>query len=93
MNSSIQLKKAIPLFLIAVACFGFLPMAHALLPPPQPDGGYPNSNTAEGTDALFNLTSGSHNTAVGFKALRSDTTGWGNTATSPGPSYKHNWRP
>ena len=31
---------------------------------PAPDGGYPNSNTAEGTDALFNLTTGVGNTAT-----------------------------
>ena len=47
MNPLIQLKKANPLFLVAVACFGVLPMAQALLPPPPPDGGYPNGNTAE----------------------------------------------
>lgn len=47
---------------------------------PPPDGGYPNGNTAEGHNALFNLTSGGYNTAVGFFALRSDTTGSFNTA-------------
>ena len=31
---------------------------------PAPDGGYPNNNTAEGTDALFNLTTGVGNTAT-----------------------------
>jgi hypothetical protein len=55
--------------------------AQALLPPPPPDGGYPNQNTAEGDNALFNLTFGSNNTAIGFKALFSDTIGCCNTAT------------
>jgi uncharacterized coiled-coil protein SlyX len=47
---------------------------------PAPDGGYPGSNTAEGTDALFNLTIGTNNTAVGFNALFSNTSGSRNTA-------------
>jgi hypothetical protein len=34
--------------LFAFACFGLSPTAQALLPPPPPDGGYPNGNTAEG---------------------------------------------
>ena len=80
MNPLIQLKKANPLFLVAVACFGVLPMAQALLPPPPPDGGYPNGNTAEGTNALFNITSGSANTAIGFQALHENTIGINNTA-------------
>jgi hypothetical protein len=43
------------------------PIAQAVSPPP--DGGYPDDNTAEGTDALFKLTSGIGNTAIGFQAL------------------------
>jgi hypothetical protein len=53
----------------------------AQLPSPPPDGGYPNQNTAEGDNALFNLTTGFDNTAVGFNALFSNTTGFDNTAT------------
>ena len=52
--------------------------AHAVSPPP--DGGYPGENTAEGTNALFSLTSGIDNTAIGFDALFTDTTGMENTA-------------
>jgi len=48
---------------------------------PPPDGGYGGQNTAEGTDALFSLTTGVWNVAVGFQALHSDTTGNQNTAT------------
>jgi hypothetical protein len=81
MNPLIQLKKAIPLFLIALACFGPSPIAQALLPPPPPDGGYLNANTAEGNDALFHLTTGRDNTAIGSNALGSNTTGDNNTAT------------
>jgi len=48
---------------------------------PAPDGGYPNGNTAEGTNALFSLTTGINNTALGFNALYHNTTGYYNTAT------------
>jgi hypothetical protein len=69
------------LFLIplALAAFALSPIVQAQLSPP-PDGGYPNDNTAEGTDALFNLTTGPDNTGLGFEALYSNTTGDSNTA-------------
>ena len=63
---------------LALALFALSPAARAVVP--EPDGGYPNQNTAEGTDALFNLTTGIGNTAVGFDALFSNTTGRRNTA-------------
>jgi Chaperone of endosialidase len=84
MTPLIQLRKASAVFLIVLACFGLAPSTHALLPPPPPDGGYPGNNTAEGTNALFNLTNGANNTAVGFDALISNTTGNNNTATGIG---------
>ena len=65
----------IPLVLI---CFALLPRAQGVLP--APDGGYPGGNTAEGTNALFNRTSGVFNTAIGLNALLKDTTGSRNTA-------------
>src|SRR5437763_9161631 len=65
--------------LFTFTCFAPLQNAQAVSPPP--DGGYANENTAEGKDALLNLTSvGCCNTAIGFNALLSDTTGGGNTA-------------
>src|SRR5213595_2685406 len=84
MNPLIQLKKATPLFLVALllACFAFSPTARAVNPPP--DGGYPGGNTAEGLDALFSLTTGGFNTAIGFVSLRSNTTGQFNTAIGAG---------
>jgi hypothetical protein len=57
------------------------PAAQALLPPPSPDGGNANGNTAEGTQALFSNTTGNANTAIGVGALYENTTGTGNTAT------------
>jgi hypothetical protein len=65
--------------LIGIVCIGLLPKTQAVSPPP--DGGYSGNNTAEGSNALFGLTTGTNNTAVGFQALLSVTTGNQNTAT------------
>jgi|SRR5947208_7972375 len=79
MNPSIQLKKAIPLFIVALACFAVSPISRAVSP--APDGGYPGANTAEGDDALFSLTTGSNNAATGYNALYSNRSGAYNTAS------------
>ena len=81
MHPIIQLKKTTPLFLIAslIVSAGLLPKAQAVTP--APDGGYPGENTAEGSNALFSLTTGTHNTANGFQALFSNTAGTANTAS------------
>ena len=63
---------------LLLACLALLPIAQAVVPPP--DGGYANGNTAEGTQALLSLTTGSDNTATGFQALYSNTSGGGNNA-------------
>ena len=63
----------------ALMCCAHQPMALAVDPPPG--GGYPIGNTAEGEDALFNLTSGYDNVAVGYEALYSNTSGILNTGT------------
>jgi len=80
MHPLIQLKRATPLFVVVLACFGLMPLARAVLPAPSPDGGYPGGNTAEGTNALHALTTGLNNTAVGASALQSNTTGGYNVA-------------
>jgi hypothetical protein len=84
MNPLLQCKPTIlPLFIAGVlACFGLLPKALAVVPPP--DGGYPGGNTAEGQDALLSLTTGGFNTAVGFLSLRNDIAGGFNTAIGAG---------
>jgi hypothetical protein len=65
-----------------IALMTFSQDAWAVNPPP--DGGYPTGNTAEGQNALLNLTTGGYNTAVGFFALSANTTGDANTALGAG---------
>ena len=83
MKSSIQPEKRTPLTLIFVilACFG-IPNTQAVVPPP--DGGYPGGNTAEGQNALLNVTSGEFNAAIGWLSLKNLTTGNFNTAVGAG---------
>ena len=64
------------------------PKAQAVVPPP--DGGYPNFTTAEGTNALKNLTTGAANTAVGWRSLFSDTQGSFNTGVGAGALILNN---
>jgi Chaperone of endosialidase len=80
MNPTIQLKQTTSVFLVALllTCFAIPWIAQAVVP--APDGGYPGDNTAEGNNALFNLTSGINNTAVGAGALHDNTTGGYNVA-------------
>ena len=71
--------------LIAIFASGFfalLPLAQAVVP--APDGGYPGFNTAEGTNALKNLTTGVGNAAVGWYSLFSNTDGSYNTGVGTG---------
>ncbi len=51
---------------------------------PAPDGGYPGGNTAEGQNALLNLSNGAYNTAVGFLSLLSNQEGQFNTGLGAG---------
>jgi trimeric autotransporter adhesin len=69
---------------IVLACFALWPAPNAFGVSPPPDGGYPGNNTAEGTNALFKLTSGTANTAVGSGALFNNTTGGGNVGIGSG---------
>ena len=76
------MKTNIPFLpLIALLNCSVILSANAVSPPL--DGGYPGSNTAEGQNALFNLTSGGYNTAVGFFSL-SATNGNFNTGIGAG---------
>ena len=76
----LPLRRGFLLIPLALAWFTLSPTTQAQLLSPTPDGGYPNNNTAEGTNALFSNTTGGNNTASGFNALLNNTTGGGNTA-------------
>src|SRR5438876_3665010 len=83
MNSSIEHTTIVTgsprriwlLLPLALCCFALAPAPKAFGVTPAPDGGYAGANTAEGTSALFSLTSGTNNTAVGSGALLNNTTG------------------
>jgi Chaperone of endosialidase len=78
------MKTRVSLFLVIILLAGFvsLPKGNAVNPPP--DGGYPGFNTAEGTNALKNLSTGIGNTAAGWFSLFSNTDGSFNTAVGAG---------
>ena len=71
-------RPRFPLILFTVVYCTFLQDASPVTP--APDGGYAGFNTAEGTNALFSLTTGLWNTAIGGLSLLNDTVGDGNTA-------------
>jgi Chaperone of endosialidase len=77
-DRSSLLQRRFALIPLALACSMLSPVSQAVSPPP--DGGYANGNTAEGTNALFSLTTGTKNTANGYLALFSNTSGYDNTA-------------
>jgi Chaperone of endosialidase len=84
MKSAVQSKPAIPPILATAAllCFGFLPTVSAVSP--SPDGCYPGFTTAEGCNALQNLTTGAGNTAVGWFSLFSAGDASNNTGVGAG---------
>lgn len=71
-------RRGFLLSTLLFAGFALSQSAQAVVPPP--DGGYPGGNTAEGQNALLNLTTGQNNTAVGLNSLSSTTAGVNNTA-------------
>ena len=73
------MKGTVQLFLVSLCLVAVGPKAQAVSP--APDGGYGGGNTAEGTSALFFLTTGVWNTALGYQTLFHLTTGNQNTAT------------
>jgi uncharacterized coiled-coil protein SlyX len=79
MKTSIRSLAIITFAFVGIA---LLPNAQAVNPPP--DGGYPGFNTAEGTNALNNLTSGVGNTGAGWFSLFSNTDGAFNTGVGAG---------
>jgi hypothetical protein len=75
-------RLALLLILLVFGCFALSQSAQGVVP--APDGGYPGQNTAEGQNALKNLTTGSGNTAVGWFSLKSLATGSFNTGVGAG---------
>ena len=76
------------LITFAFACFALVHNAPAVSPPP--DGGYSGANTAEGTDALFHLSTGVWNSAFGYRALYKNAAGVRNTAVGYQALYNNN---
>jgi hypothetical protein len=80
-----NLTTTLTLTPIVLACFAFSQMTHAESDVnPAPDGGYPGFTTAEGKNALKNLTSGIGNSGFGWYSLFSVTTDSYNTGLGAG---------
>jgi hypothetical protein len=88
--SRAPLRHGFLLIPLVLCCFALSPAPKAFGVRPAPDGGYPGANTAEGTNALFKLTSGIDNTAVGFNALYNNNTGMFNTANGDQALFSNN---
>jgi hypothetical protein len=86
MKKSIKiLTTTVLLTPLVLACFTFSQMAHAAPDvSPPPDGGYSGFTTAEGQQALHNLTSGIGNSAFGWRSLFDVTTASYNTGVGGG---------
>lgn len=87
----IKIKKQTNTFkaiLLGLGCLALLPQVQALTPPP--DGCYPGFTTAEGCNALQNLTSGAGNTGIGWYALFGTSDGAFNTAVGAGTLVLNN---
>jgi hypothetical protein len=86
MKTSIKTQITKLLFTpLLLACFALSEMAQAETDvSPPPDGGYPGFTTAEGTNALKNLTSGLGNSAFGWYSLFSTTVASFNTGLGAG---------
>lgn len=91
MKEKLEMKKQNKTFkaiLLVLGCLAFLPQMQAVSPPP--DGCYPGFTTAEGCNALQNLTSGAGNTGLGWYALFGTSTGNFNTGVGAGTLVLNN---
>jgi hypothetical protein len=84
----------IPLILVGLAVLPQIQAAPNVLPTPipnkNPDGCYPGFTTAEGCNALHNLTSGAGNTGVGWYSLFGTSTGNFSTGIGAGTLVLNN---
>jgi hypothetical protein len=78
------MTTSIPSILITLALVFFALAQNTLAVNPPPDGDYPGGNTAEGQNALLNLTTGTYNTAIGYLSLLSNAANNFNTAIGAG---------
>jgi hypothetical protein len=78
------MKTSIPSVLITFALVFVALVQNTQAVNPPPDGDYPGGNTAEGENALLNLTTGTYNTAVGYFSLLSNAANSFNTAIGAG---------
>src|SRR6266404_2549099 len=80
----LPLRRGFLLIAHLLVCFGFLPQMRAAPDvSPPPDGVYGGS-TAEGHEALFNLTTGGFDTALGWRSSYFDSTASFNTGVGAG---------
>jgi hypothetical protein len=83
-----QQNKTFNAILLVIGSLAFLTQMQAVSPPP--DGCYPGFTTAEGCNALQNLTSGAGNTGLGWYALFGTSTGSFNTGVGAGTLVTNN---
>ena len=94
MHLLIRFRKPIALMIMSFLAYVASPQRVQAVSPP-PDGGYGppaygTGNTAEGEDALLNLSGGGHfNTATGYRTLYNNTTGDFNTAIGAGALFNN----
>lgn len=85
---SLPLRRGFLLIPLILVCFAFAPQTQAAPAAPDispaPDGCYPGFTTAEGCQALQNLTGGTANTALGWRALFDANNGSFNVAVGAG---------
>jgi hypothetical protein len=90
-SAAYENEKALFGFYFSARHFSALSTSQAVNPPPG--GGYPGGNTAQGQNALLNLTSGTYNTAIGWFSINSNKIGRFNTAVGAGTLFaKHRRR-
>ena len=84
MHSLLQVQaRTLPFVtILSLVCIALSPAAFSVVPPP--DGSYPGFTTAEGTNALKNLTTGVGNTALGWYSLFANNSGSYNTGVGAG---------
>jgi hypothetical protein len=89
---SLPLRRGFLLIPLMLVCFAFSPNVQAAPSPETPDPGFVNDpfGTADGKNALANVSGGVGNSAFGWFSLFSDTTGSFNTGLGAGTLVLNN---